>query len=88
MNILRTWGNDNRTDKPFIDLRYDNGLYTLNAIMWPYEYELVIGRRYTNKKLPEYINIVLKRLRSTLNKCGDGKFCESIRINKGWDLSD
>lgn len=86
MRILKTYGNEYNNDIPFVDLRFNNGIYTLNAIQYPYEYELVIGRRYTNKKLPGYIIIAISKLKETMIKCKDKNYSNSIKLKGAWEL--
>lgn len=79
------YGNDLYNDRPFVDLRRKNGVYTANAICGEVEAEITIGRRWFRRDINRYASAALERLRETLAKMSsDKEYMESIRNNNVW----
>lgn len=78
-------GSDLDTKTPFVDLRKKDGAYTVNAVLFPYEYELEIGKRYIARTLPAKIQSALEGLSRVISRSDkDNDYKESIRIGGGW----
>lgn len=77
------YGRADNPREPFIDLRRNNGDYTINAIHWPFEFEMPLGRRWFRKRLSTYIADGLAGLETVERRAhSDEQYREAIRINK------
>lgn len=80
-------GNPEDFQKPFVELRRKNGLYTINAIQWPVEHETVIGERWFERDTGKYVRIGLNALGLTMDKMvNQHGFADSIKLDRDWKI--
>lgn len=77
---------DDKENDVFVDLRKTDNGYTVNAIKWPYEYEMYIGKRWLTKKIPSYISTSLTGLATVIERSfKDPSYKDSIKVNNLFD---
>lgn len=81
------YGNPLDHNNPFVDLRRNEGVYTVNAIFGQYEYEYEIGKRWFRRDIPKYIMFSLQKLLEMINRCNTDKtYAYTIRLEQPFEM--